>query len=248
MTLFLSFAHPDDETFLAGGTICRAAAAGITVVLSTATLGEAGKVGDPPVCAPGELAATREAELRRAAAILGVSAINLLGYRDRELASAPPEQIRRQLVGLIRRYRPEVVVTFDPNGANLHPDHIAISRYTADAVAAADDARWFPDAGPRHTVTRVAWVAGRHPWELARDPNRDAVPGVDFAIDVGLWREKKSAALAAHATQHQSVQRNFLAHADVDRLLSLEVFRQGWGPALTRRPLGDLFEGLPTIR
>jgi N-acetylglucosamine malate deacetylase 2 len=244
MTLFLSFAHPDDETFLSGGTICRAAAAGVTVVLSTATRGEAGKVGDPPVCDRADLAVTREVELRRAVEILGVSALHLLGYRDRELGAAPPDEIRRHLVGLIRRYRPEVVVTFDPNGANLHPDHVAISRFTADAVAAADDPRWFPDAGPAHAVRRVAWVAGRHPWELARHPDRNAAPGVDFAIDVGPWWEKKAAALAAHATQHQSVQRNFLAHADVDRLLSLEVFRQGWGPPLSRRPLGDLFEDL----
>ncbi|HSJ97102.1 MAG TPA: PIG-L deacetylase family protein [Myxococcota bacterium] len=243
-TLLLSFAHPDDESFLAGGSACRYAAAGFRVVLASATRGESGKAGDPPLCPPGELADLRERELREAAAILGIAEVHFLGYRDRELAAAPPDAIRQQLVALIRRERPPVVLTFDPNGANLHPDHVAISRFTIDAVAAAGDPRWFPGARPPHIVPRLLWVPGRHPWEWAREANPGGRPGVDFAIDVSGWRDRKLAALQAHRTQDASVRRHFLDRADRDRVLSVEFFRQAGGPTLPTRPLADLFEGI----
>jgi N-acetylglucosamine malate deacetylase 2 len=241
--LFLSFAHPDDETFLAGGVAARYSSQGTRVVLSTATLGESGKAGNPPVCTPEELPFVREQELRRAAAILGIDEVHLLGYRDRELAAAPIERIREQLTRLIRRARPEVVLTFDPHGANQHPDHIAISRFTADAVAAAADARWLPEAGEAHAVRRLVWVPGRRPWEWLRAPDLAARGGADFVVDVGPWRERKLEALRAHRTQLASVERNFLSQPDIDRLLSAEVFRLGWG-SIAHRPLDDLFEGL----
>jgi len=243
-TLLLIFAHPDDESFLTGGTACKCAGDGARVVLATATLGESGKPGTPPLCAPAELGATREQELRRAVEILGIAGMHLLGYHDRDLAAAPPDGIRRQLVELLRAERPQVVVSFDPNGGNLHPDHIAISRFTSDALGAAADPRWYPETGPPHEVARLAWVPGRRPWQLIREPDLAACPGVDFAIDVSASRDRKLAALRAHATQHQSVERNFLAQPDGDRLLGVEIFRQAFGPALSRRPAGDLFEGI----
>jgi LmbE family N-acetylglucosaminyl deacetylase len=243
-TLLLIFAHPDDETFLTGGLACRYASEGTRVVLATATLGESGKTGDPPLCTRDELPRVREAELRRAAAILGIAELHLLGYHDRDLASAPPEGVRDQLVSLIRLYRPAVVVSFDPHGGNLHPDHVAISRFASDAVVAAADPRYVRGAGPYHAVERLVWTPGRHPWQLVREPDIAACPGVDFVIDVSAWRDRKRAALRAHATQHQSVERNFTSQPDGDRLLGIEVFRQAMGPALTRRPLGDLFDGI----
>jgi LmbE family N-acetylglucosaminyl deacetylase len=244
MTLLLCFAHPDDETFLTGGVACRYSDAGVKVVLLTATLGESGKAGDPPICAPADLPGVRERELRRAVELLGIAEVTLLGHHDRELATVPADQIREQLVGQIRRHRPPVVVTFDPNGANLHPDHVAISRFTSDAVAAAADPRWFPALGAAHAVQRLAWIPGRRPWELVRRPDLAGVPGVDFAIDVSAWRNRKTAALRAHATQHRSAERNFFSQPDCDRLLGMELFRQAWGPALATRPVADLFDGL----
>lgn len=243
-TLLLIFAHPDDETLLTGGTACKHASEGGRVVLATATRGESGKPGDPPLCTPDELPVVREGELRRAAELLGIAELHLLGYRDRDLASAPPDRIREQLVSLIRACRPQVVVSFDPNGGNLHPDHVAISRFAIDAVTAAADRRWCPSSGPAHAVDRLVWVPGRRPWLLARDGDPDSSPGLDFAIDVRAWIGRKAAALRAHATQHQSVERHFLAQPDCDRLLGTEVFRQALGPALVRRPLTDLFDGL----
>jgi LmbE family N-acetylglucosaminyl deacetylase len=243
-TLLLIFAHPDDEAFLTGGTASKYADEGARVVLVTATRGESGKVGEPPLYTREELPAVREGELRRAAAILGISEVHLLGYRDRELAAAPPDQIREQLVSLIRRYRPSVAVTFNPDGGNLHPDHLAISRFTSDAVAAASDPRWFPSAGLPHAIGRLAWPTARHPWRLVREAELSASPGADFVIDVNAWSNRKAAALRAHATQHESTHRHFFSQPDCERLLSLEVFRQAIGPRLTTRPLTGLFDAL----
>ena len=135
--------------------------------------------------------------MRRAAGILGIAEIHLLGYRDRELAAAPPDGVREQLVSIIRKYRPAVVVSFDPHGGNLHPDHVAISRFASDALVAAADARYLPASGRAHAAGRLVWTPGRHPWQLVREPDIAACPGVDFVIDVGAWRERKTAALGA---------------------------------------------------
>jgi LmbE family N-acetylglucosaminyl deacetylase len=242
--ILLSFAHPDDESVLAGGVACRYRAAGLPVVLAVATRGEAGKVGDPPVCTPDELAAVREAEVRTAAAVLGLSDVQLLGHPDRQLASVPPETVREQLVRLLRRHRPVIVITFDPNGTNLHPDHVAISRFTSDAVAAAADERWFPEAGEPHRVRRLLWTPPLRPWHLMRAPGFPKLPGVDFVVDTAAWSSRKADALRAHRTQHLSINRIFFSQPDVDRILGMEVFRQAWGPPPGDRPAADLLAGL----
>src|SRR6187399_63579 len=113
--ILFSFAHPDDESFAAAGTAMKYGTAGVRTVLVTATRGEQGKAGDPPVCAPDQLAAFREAELREAVRIIGFDELHLLDYRDRELADAPPDAVRESLVTIIRRTRPSVVASFDPN-------------------------------------------------------------------------------------------------------------------------------------
>jgi len=242
--ILLSFAHPDDETVLAAGVACKYSAAGVDIVVSTATRGEVGKRGDPPVCSVEELPAVREAELRAAASIVGIRDVTFLGYRDRELAAAPPEEIREKLVRLLRARRPRIVITFDPNGSNLHPDHVAISRFTTDAVVAAADSRWFPDAGEAHRVARLLWSPPQRPWQLMRMPEFPRLPGVDYAVDVAAWASRKAEALRAHRSQHQSLDRIFFSQPDVDRLLSMELFRQALGPSLRAYPGNDLFEGL----
>ncbi len=242
-SLLFSFAHPDDETFLAAGIACLYGEQGVRLALVTATLGQAGKCGDPPVCGRDELPAVRELELRQAAELLGLGAPILLGYEDRHLADAPPMEIREKLVAAIRRHRPQVVVTFDPNGSNAHPDHIAISRFTSDAVAAAADSRWFPAAGQAHRVQRLVWTPPSRPWLFARSANIAAEAGVDFAFDISRWSARKAEALRLHRTQHLNTERVFFNQSDVDKLLSLEAFRQAFGPELRNRPSSDLFEG-----
>ncbi len=215
------------------------AAAGARIVLSTATLGERGKCGDPALCTPDELPAVRERELRAAAAIIGFHHVELLGYRDRELADAPVEEMRRKLVGLIRRTRPTVVFTFDPHGFNLHPDHVAISRFTADAVSMASDPRWLPDAGDAHTVSRLLWTPTVPPWDAAERESLDFA-SADFVIDVSAYRDRRIAALTAHRTQHLSIDKYFLTRPNLDRILATEIWRQGFGPPLHIRPQSNI--------
>jgi LmbE family N-acetylglucosaminyl deacetylase len=220
------------------------AAAGVRTVLVTATRGERGKAGDPAICKPDELAACRETELREAGAIIGLDELHLLDYRDRELDQAPPDEMRRTLVSLIRRVRPLVVITFDANGFNVHPDHVAISRFTSDAIAAAADPRWHPDAGDPHQVARLLWTPAFPPWEAVRFDRLDAQASADFVLDVSPWRDRRAAALRAHRSQHLSIDKYFFNQPDPARILSLEIWRQAWGPPLRRRPADDILEGL----
>ncbi len=243
-TLLFVFAHPDDESFSGAGTAMKCASAGARTVLVTATRGEQGKAGDPPLCSPEELPAWRERELREAVRIIGFDEFHLLDYHDKELPNAPPDEIRRTLVGIIRRVRPSVVLTFDPNGFNVHPDHVAISRFTSDAVAAAADPRWFPEAGGAHTVGRLLWTPLYPPWDVATFSDVAEKPAADFVVDISAWRDRKAAALRAHRTQHLSIDKYFFSRPDLDRILALEIWRQAWGPALDRRPVDDVSAGL----
>lgn len=240
MTILLSFAHPDDESFYTVGVTRKYTEAGGRVVLSCATRGQRGKAGDPPLTTPEKLPEVREEELRAAAEIMGLSHVEMLPYEDRRLAEAPPAEIRAALVGLIRRHRPAIVITFEPNGGNLHPDHVAISRFTSDAVTAAADDRWLPELGPAHRVARLLWVGTVSPWEET-DPERLArTPGVDFLVDIRPWREIKARALAAHRTQHQSINRLFLERPDRDAILSWETFRLAGGVPVEEAPVEDV--------
>lgn len=242
--LLLIFAHPDDESVFAAGLACRTVAEGGVAALCTATPGESGKVGDPPVCARDRLGAVRQAELMAACAELGIAPVRVLGYPDRGLSAAPTETIRRQIVEIIRAVRPQVVVTFDPNGSNLHPDHVAVSRYASDAVGAAGDPRWFPELGAAHETARLLWTLPVRPWEVLRRGFPAREPGADFVLDVAAFVERKAAALKAHRTQHQSLTRIFLGKPDAARLLGVELFRQAFGPALASRPSDDVFAGI----
>jgi LmbE family N-acetylglucosaminyl deacetylase len=242
--LLYIYAHPDDESFGVAGLSRICADHGAEIAIVTATRGDAGRAGEPPLCSREELPARREAELRDAAQILGIGHVTVLDYLDKRLAEAPPDKIRRELVHAIRRHRPEVVVTFDPNGANLHPDHVAISRFASDAIAAAEDPRWYPEAGDPHRVQRLLWVPPVMPWDVPKSPDLRHEPGVDFLIDTSEYRHVKAAALRAHRTQHVSIDRHFFHLPDLDRILSVEAFRQAFGPPLLTRPSSDIFDSI----
>jgi len=243
-SILFIFAHPDDETFTCAGTACRYAAEGVRLALVTATRGEAGKCGQPPVCSQEELPAVREGELRRAAEIIGIGELHFLDYKDKELTAAPVEEVRRALVRIIREVRPTIVITFDPEGLNLHPDHIAISRFTSDAVAAAADARWFPEAGDAHEVERLLWTTPKRFDEVAALDNPDREAGVDYILDVSYWRQAKAEALRAHRTQQESINKIFFEIPNSEVILSMEVYRQAWNPRSKQLPFGDLFAEL----
>ena len=137
-------AHPDDESLGVGGTLAKYAAEGVEVFLLTATRGDGGRyrghrADDPRHPGPLALGKIREEELRAAAAVLGVREVSLLDYHDQHLDRADPRQVIAGIAGHLRRVRPGVVVTFGPDGAYGHPDHIAISQFTAAAIVAAAD-------------------------------------------------------------------------------------------------------------
>lgn len=243
-TLLFCFAHPDDESFSGAGTAMHYAAAGARTALVTATLGQQGKCGEPPICAPGDIARVRERELRDAAAIIGFDELHVLPYEDRNLAGAPRDGVRRALVEIIRRLGPAVVLTFDPDGFNRHPDHIAISRFTSDAVAAASDPRWHPELGAAHAVQRLLWTPIVAPWEAVTIERIEDHPSVDFVVDVSRWHDRRVEALKAHRTQHLSIDRFFFQRTDLVEVLGREIWRQAWGPPLSRRPEPDLLAGL----
>lgn len=232
--LFL-FAHPDDETFIAGGTIAKYAAAGVEIGVICATRGERGKTGD--ICSREDLAGVREAELRDAAQILGIRYLQILSYDDQALASAPPDEIRHTMVAAVRRQRPQIAITFDPNGMNLHVDHIAISRFASDAVAAAADPRWYPETGERHAVERMLWCGPGRVFDLGGMETIAGRAGVDFLIDTSPYRDKKNAALRAHRTQYAGLKKLFRD----DTTTALEAFRVAWGPRPCTIPAADLF-------
>jgi LmbE family N-acetylglucosaminyl deacetylase len=244
--LLFIYAHPDDESFGVAGIARMYADQGAEIALVTATRGDAGRAGEPALCSREELPARREAELREAAKLLGIGDVTVLDYLDKHLAEAPTDKIRRELVEVIRRHRPHVVVTFDPDGVNLHPDHVAISRFALDAVSAAGDPRWHSNAGDAHLTQRLLWPSPVMPWDAPKSPDLANEPGVDFLVDVSKYRDTKAAALRAHRTQHVSINRHFFDLPDVERILSVETFRQAFGPPLSKRPSDDIFEAIST--
>jgi LmbE family N-acetylglucosaminyl deacetylase len=209
--LLAVFAHPDDESFGAGGTLALYARRGAEVHLVCATRGEVGEAppglkGFPTV---GEM---RESELRCAARILGLAGVHFLGYRDsgmpgspdnahpQALAAAPTREVARRVVRHVRQLRPQVMITFDPIGGYNHPDHIAAHRAAAEAFRLASDPAEFPGEGDPYSPQKLyfhtfphgflRWAAlllpllGRDPRHFGRNGDIDiaALAGVDFPI------------------------------------------------------------------
>jgi LmbE family N-acetylglucosaminyl deacetylase len=196
--LSLVFAHPDDESFATGGIISKYAEEGVLVNVLCATRGEAGSTGNPPICTTEELPLQREKELKEACTALGVNVLTLLNYNDKTL-----NLHEKELAGEIQSYliakKPDTIITFPPSGISGHPDHIAIQKATLEAVQSLD----FP--------VQLYYVV--IPESLVRSTNRQihTVPDDEITeiIDIVPYKNKMAAALRAHLTQHQSIQRVF---------------------------------------
>src|SRR5438105_9127125 len=131
LTLMAVHAHPDDEAFGSAGTLARYSAEGVTTCLVVATRGEVGEIHDPDLDeqeARPRLGQIRERELRGAAGILGVTHLDFLGYEDSGMAGtqendnprcfhqANLEEATGRLVAVIRRHRPQVILTYGEDG------------------------------------------------------------------------------------------------------------------------------------
>ena len=164
LRLMAVLAHPDDESLGVGGTLAKYSAEGVETYLLTATRGERGWRGDA-AADPGleTFGKVREAELLAAATILGVREVQFLNYIDGDLDQADPAGAIGQIAAHIRRVRPQVVLTFGPEGAYGHPDHMAISQFTLAALVAAADPAWQPGGShPPHRVAKLYFMADTH--------------------------------------------------------------------------------------
>src|SRR6202162_357114 len=155
-------AHPDDESLGTGGVLAKWAAEGVATYLVTATRGERGRFGDSKESPGPEIVGkAREAELLAAAKELGLREVRFLDYPDGALDRVDPAEAIEKIAGHLRRVRPQVVITFGPDGAYGHPDHIAISQLTTAAiVCAADPLFGHQNAiGAPHRVSKLYFIA-----------------------------------------------------------------------------------------
>jgi len=202
--LMFVLAHPDDETFGPGGTILRYAREGVRVSVVIATSGQAGRTAGL-ASSPEELGRLREQEARTAATFLGVEAIHFLGYMDGKLDEVDEREVEEKVVRLLRGERPDVVVTFGPEGAgNEHPDHKRISLITTKAVCSADDPQEFPEQIAEglapHLVKKFYYASGHAtPW---REMSTAFMP-ITTIINISDYVDQKLEAFALHKSQQQ---------------------------------------------
>lgn len=284
--LLLVHAHPDDESIGNGATMAKYVAEGAHVTLVTCTLGEEGEVIPPSLA---NLAADREDrlgphrinELATAMAELGVTDHRFLGgpgrYRDSGMLGTPankcPEcfwqadvdEAAAHLVAVVRKVRPQVLLTYDPDGGYQHPDHIQAHRVAMRAAEHAADPGFRPDLGEPHTIAKIYWNCVPRPFleeRLAalREARQEYpfrgvcsaadVPGVVAAsavttqIDGQAYTARKAAAMRAHATQI-TVQGSFFALTNGlgQPLTGVEFYREARAEATSSRER-DLFVGL----
>lgn len=173
-------AHPDDESSKGAATVAWYKAQGVRTVLVCCTDGAAGDILNPAMDRPevkADLPGVRREELTRAAEIIGYDEVVHLGYRDSGMpdteANAHPEAFANadldeavgKLVEVLRRERPQVVVTYgDDQSGYPHPDHLMVHDITMPAVERAADPEWRPELGEPHRADKVYWTA----WSRAR--------------------------------------------------------------------------------
>ncbi|MEP6985491.1 MAG: PIG-L family deacetylase [Chloroflexota bacterium] len=142
--LLCVFAHPDDEVFCSGGTIAKYIAIGAEVMVISATRGDAGQIRDAQIATRRTLGKVREQELYTSCKHLGAQFVQCLDYGDGTLKDLDINILVEHVVKIIRDFRPDVVITFGPDGAYGHPDHVVIGEATTIACTLADDAANFP--------------------------------------------------------------------------------------------------------
>jgi len=233
--LLAVLAHPDDETFGTGGTLALYSSRGVDVHLVCATRGEVGDVPQEMMEGFDSVGDLRESELRCAAGHLGLAGVHLLGYRDSGMAGSPDnahpkalaaqdlDKVTADVVHYIRLLKPQVVITFDPIGGYMHPDHIAIQRAAEKAFYAAGDSQQYPDDLPEYQPRKlyfntfprgylrvaVKWMKliGKDPHKFGRNHDIDLVPvaeakfPVNAIVDYRKVLDKKDEASACHASQ-----------------------------------------------
>jgi LmbE family N-acetylglucosaminyl deacetylase len=267
--LLAVLAHPDDESLGFGGALARYAAEGVETYLVTATRGERGRFG---LLGKGgdraQLGRVREGELRAAAAVLGIREVSILNYPDGAVDQVAAPTAIRAVVSHIRRIRPDVVVTFGPEGAYGHPDHIAISQFTTAATVCAAYCGYRAEGGsrqvslPPHRVAKLHYLAWRRrKWEAYQAAfrkltsavdgvERQATPWPDWAvtteIDTSAYWRIVWKAVCCHQTQMTIYERlENLTEDQQTALWGSQEFYRAYSSVNGGRKLEtDLFEGI----
>ena len=203
-TIMSVWAHPDDEAYLCGGLMAAAVDAGSRVVCVTATRGELG-VTDPVRWPPERLAEIREAEMAACLAVLGVTEHHWLGYPDGGCDAVGLDAGAATVADLLEGVRPDTVLTFAPDGQTGHPDHIAVHRWTVEAVrrtriGALHVVANTPEYLEEHLAQFVALGA------IVGEPPTPWVGPLSIELPLaGDLLERKLAALAAQTSQTEGL-------------------------------------------
>ena len=279
LRLLTIHAHPDDEASKGAATVGRYVAEGVEATLVCCTGGEAGSILNPAMDRPEvieNMAQVRREELDRSAEAIGFHEVVMLGYRDsgmpdspenadpRCFARAPEDEAVERLVRIIRRTRPQVILTYgDEQSGYPHPDHLRVHDISIIAWDAAGDPDRFPDAGEPWTPSKLyysTWARARftamHEAFLANElespfdqkwfdrPSQDHK--ITTRIDITGYYGVRSAALRAHATQIDPAERFWFGLTDeiAEAAYPFEDFELAASRVPTKTPEDDLFAGL----
>ena len=270
LTLMAVHAHPDDESSSTGGVLARYSDEGVRTIVVTCTNGE---FGDGPAgVKPGEdghdtadVAQTRLAELREACKHLGVTELELLGYHDSGMpeweyrnrpdafCNIPVDEVAGRIGALIDRYQPQVVVTYDPDGAYQHPDHVQASRAAIAAVERSSiPAKLYFTAMRRSDWQRIGEAlraAGEEigDWQLTEEEERQSRASearITTTVDIGAVLERKRAALLAHGSQISESWFSKIPAEVAASVFGVEHFIRARDTTGASVPETDLFAGL----
>ena len=271
-------AHPDDESFGMGGTLALYAKAGVEVYLICATKGEAGEVPAQMLEGFSSIGELREHELSCAASELGLAKVHYLGYRDsgmsgspennhpQALVQAPVDEVAKKIALLIRNIKPQVIITFDPIGGYMHPDHIAVHNACVAAFKIAGDKaikldnlspftppklyfHIFPRGLLKYFV-KLMPLFGKDPSKFGKNGDIDLalIMNQDFPtharINYRKVAEQREKASACHASQGGDRQSGYFLTWILRLLSTNESFMRAVPPPVKGHPERDLFKGI----
>jgi LmbE family N-acetylglucosaminyl deacetylase len=248
------FAHPDDDTYGVAGSLALHAGPELEVTAIMTTSGEAGLIADAALATREALGAVREGEDRLAWRALGIEpSLHFLRHPDGGVAGLPRDDLVAEYVSLLRDARPDVVITFGPDGVTAHADHVAVG---AAATAAFHAARAAADAGfrrllhvgiPASSIERLnelLRLRGLTPIDPTQEFQPRGVPdeAIGVAVDCAAVYERKLQALRCHRTQAELEDVPFELWPE---MLAVETFVLAYPErAAGQAVLRDVFEGL----
>ncbi len=198
--LLAIFAHPDDETYRAGGTLALLAQNGAQVWVLCATRGERG-ISE---LSPENSGKVRQTELTCACRALGIKPPRFLDYEDGTLSQVDEVQAIGQIACAIRELRPQALLTWPPDGVSGHPDHTAVSHWTDAALRLAADVAYQVEGLQPHTAVSLYHIVVPHSLAAALQMTHlHTVPdeAVTLTVDVSAVWETKMAAIHCHHSQ-----------------------------------------------